>query len=83
MKCMLFIEKHAEALRKMPDAQRRNDKESAAVITIQGSGIRMTPVGEMVQHTDSKNRRGIHSWWEGFKELAEKLGGRTDLAAAC
>jgi 6-phosphofructokinase 1 len=59
---------------------RKASPESAAVITIEGSSINFTPVQQMVQHADMKNRRGKASWWEHLKDLAELMGGRTDLA---
>lgn len=76
-KCMTFLEEHAFSLRDRP---RRASRESAAMITIEGSSINLTPVQDVVKHADMKNRRGTHSWWEGFKELAEKLGGLSELS---
>jgi 6-phosphofructokinase 1 len=80
MKCMSFIETQAAALKAQPEKSRKATGDSAAVITIQGSSITMTPVQEIVKHADMKNRRGINPWWEGLKDLAEVLGGRKDLA---
>jgi 6-phosphofructokinase 1 len=60
---------------------RRAGRESAAVITIEGNAINFKPVRDMVKHADMKNRRGKESWWEGFKTLAEMLGGRLDLVS--
>lgn len=73
VKCMAFLEQHARS------HHRRATPESAAVITIQGTSIKLTPVSEMVKHADMKNRRGKHVWWEGMKQLTEMLGGRTEL----
>lgn len=60
---------------------RRAGRESAAVITIEGSAINFTPVRDMVKHADMKERRGKVSWWAGLKRLAEMLGGRLDLVS--
>lgn len=80
MKCMTFIESQASALKALPEKKRKASGDSAAVITIQGSSIALTPVQEVVKHADMKNRRGIDPWWEGLKDLAEVLGGRQELA---
>ena len=79
LKCMVFLEQHHEALRRQPEFQRKAPPESAAVITIQGTRVILTPVRDMAQHADMKNRRGKSSWWEGLKPLAEALGGKTPL----
>ncbi|EJD49031.1 6-phosphofructokinase [Auricularia subglabra TFB-10046 SS5] len=78
MKCMDFLEREALALRAQGD-KRKAPKASAAVICIEGSRIVMTPVHEMEEHADIKNRRNLNSWWEGCKDLVELLGGRTAL----
>jgi 6-phosphofructokinase 1 len=72
IKCMAFLEQHAKT-------SRLASPESAAVITIQGTSIKLTPVDEMVKHADMKNRRGKDVWWTGMKDLTETLGGRTEL----
>jgi len=80
MKCMAFLEEHAHPSTDGPSQSRRKSTpESAAVITIQGSHIRLTPVQEMVKHADMKNRRGVGVWWAGIKELTELMGGRPEL----
>lgn len=86
MKCMAFLEREALAMRSAPARQHNGSiahpsKSSAAVITVQGSSVVMVPVHEMQEHADMKNRRNLKSWWEGYKELAEMLGGRTALIA--
>ena len=80
MKCMAFIETQAAALYAQPEKRRKATGDSAAVITIQGSLINLTPVQEVLKHADMKNRRGIKTWWDGLKDLAEILGGRKELA---
>jgi len=80
MKCMGFLEEQSTQLKKMKDHSRKHIRHSAAVITIQGSSIVFAPVTEVVEHADMKNRRGIDAWWLGLKDLAETLGGKTDLA---
>lgn len=81
LKCMNFLEYHHEAIRKQPELKRKATEDSAAVITIQGSTVELTPVQQMVKHADMKNRRGNESWWEQYKGLAEALGGKTPLMA--
>ncbi|KAJ1307590.1 hypothetical protein OPQ81_001686 [Rhizoctonia solani] len=76
IKCMKFLEQHAQA------HSRRSPPETAAVITIQGTSIKLTPVHEMVQHADMKKRVGKNPWWAGLKQLTETLGGRTELLGA-
>lgn len=80
LKCMVFIEKHHEALLKQHPKVRHAGPETAAVITIQGSTIKWVPVQEMVKHADMANRRGKHVWWEGMKELVEALVGLPQLS---
>jgi len=79
MKCMAFIETQAAAIRAQPKDKRKPGRESASVITIQGSSIVFTPVQDVIQHADMKNRRGLNPWWGGLKDLAEVLGGRKAL----
>lgn len=79
LKCMTFLEKHHEAIRGQADHIRRAPDESAAVITIQSSRVEMTPVQEMIDHADMKNRRAKSNWWIQYKDLAESLGGKTPL----
>ncbi|KAA1467507.1 6-phosphofructokinase [Dentipellis sp. KUC8613] len=79
LKCMSFLEKHNEILRKHHQRSKVITGESAAVITIQGSSVKWVPVEEMVAHADMKNRRGTHTWWEGAKDLVEKLVARPQL----
>ncbi|KZO91558.1 6-phosphofructokinase [Calocera viscosa TUFC12733] len=81
MMCMEFLETHAHELLQHPPHRRRGTRDTAAVITIQGSGIKFVPVEDLVMHADMKKRRGKHTWWEGIKDLSELLGGRTDLVA--
>ncbi|CAE6465198.1 unnamed protein product [Rhizoctonia solani] len=76
IKCMKFLEQHAQS------HSRRSPPKSAAVITIQGTSIKLTPVHEMVQHADMKKRVGKNPWWAGIKQLTETLGGRTELLEA-
>jgi 6-phosphofructokinase 1 len=80
LKCMAFLEKHHESLSKQHPKVRQASPETAAVITIQGSGIKWVPVQEMVKHADMANRRGKHVWWEGIKELVEALVGLPQLS---
>ena len=79
LKCMSFLERHHEALRLQPELRRNAPRESSAVITIQSSKVLLTPVQDMVKYADMKNRRGINSWWEPIKTLAESMGGKTPL----
>ena len=86
LKCMAFLESHHEAIRSQSPTPndtyshtRKAKPDSAAVITIRGSKVEMTPVRQMVEHADMVNRRGVNTWWEGLKELAEALGGKTNL----
>ncbi|KDN45655.1 hypothetical protein RSAG8_04739, partial [Rhizoctonia solani AG-8 WAC10335] len=70
IKCMKFLEQHAHSY------SRRASPESAAVITVQGTTIKLTPVHEVVQHADMKKRIGKNPWWAGLKQLTETLGVR-------
>ncbi|CAG7849126.1 ATP-dependent 6-phosphofructokinase {ECO:0000255/HAMAP-Rule:MF_03184} Short=ATP-PFK {ECO:0000255/HAMAP-Rule:MF_03184}; Short=Phosphofructokinase {ECO:0000255/HAMAP-Rule:MF_03184}; {ECO:0000255/HAMAP-Rule:MF_03184}; AltName: Full=Phosphohexokinase {ECO:0000255/HAMAP-Rule:MF_03184} [Serendipita indica DSM 11827] len=80
LKCMAFIEEHAWALRDQPAKGRKPNPKSAAVITITGSSVNLTPVKEMVEHADMKNRRGVDPWWADYKQLAEILGSKNYFA---
>jgi 6-phosphofructokinase 1 len=79
MKCMAFIEQQAAAIKEDPHIAKVRGHESSTVITVQGSAIVFTQVQEMLKHADLKNRRGKTQWWQGFKDLAEALGGRTAM----
>lgn len=81
LKCMAFLERHHEELRAQPELKRKASEESAAVITIQRSRVEFTPVQEMVDHADMKNRRAKKSWWEDLKPMVTMLAGRTALNA--
>lgn len=90
-KCMAFLEEHARgrtsstppkhgrhgsaSVTQPHQTPRRASKETAAMITIQGTAIKFTSVQDVVQYADMQNRRALHSWWEPYKELAEQLGG--------
>lgn len=79
LKCMSFIERHAWDLQSLTHVERAKRDESAAVITIQGSGVLWAGVPEMVANADEKNRRGLNQWWVGIKETVEKLAGRPQI----
>jgi 6-phosphofructokinase 1 len=81
IKAMAFIEEHAWALRALPAKGRKPNKASAAVITITGSSLNFTPVTDVVEHADMKNRRGVNVWWAEYKELAEIMGSKKYFAA--
>lgn len=76
MKCMHFVEQHATSLKSAKDKSRKAIRESASVITIQGSSIIFAPVGDLVEAADMKNRRGKNVWWKDIKKLTEELGGK-------
>jgi 6-phosphofructokinase 1 len=81
LKCIAWIEKHAWDYKPIPIRKRTPIKATAAVIAIEGSSVRFTPVEEMVEHADMNNRRGSHTWWEGYKELAEVMGSKNYFAS--
>jgi 6-phosphofructokinase 1 len=76
LKCMAFLEQHHDKLSHLKFKNRHAPPESAAVITIQTSSVKMVPVQEMVQHADMVNRRGKVAWWTGAKDLEEQLVGK-------
>jgi 6-phosphofructokinase 1 len=76
LKCMAFMEEHHEALRHHPGKNVAMSKESAAVITIQGSAVKWVPVQDILSHADAKNRRGRETWWKGIPALVEMMVGR-------
>jgi 6-phosphofructokinase 1 len=77
LKCMAFIEEHAEILSKQPVHKTRcAGPESAAVITIQSSSIKWVPVKEMLHQADMVNRRGKSAWWNNVIPLVEELAGK-------
>jgi len=80
LKCMAFIEENAWAYRSQPPKGRKAKSSSAAVITITGSSINFTPVQELAEHADMKNRRGKTAWWAEYKKLAEILGSKDYFA---
>ncbi|RXW24270.1 hypothetical protein EST38_g1574 [Candolleomyces aberdarensis] len=78
LKCMAFLEQHHEKILKASNGHKSRiaPPESAAIIIIQTSSVKMVPVQEMVQHADMVNRRGKDSWWSGAKDLEEQLVGK-------
>ncbi|KAJ2922858.1 hypothetical protein H1R20_g14268, partial [Candolleomyces eurysporus] len=78
LKCMAFLEQHHEKILKASNGykSRNAPPESAAIIIIQTSSVKMVPVQEMVQHADMVNRRGKDPWWSGAKDLEEQLVGK-------
>ena len=81
LKCMAFLERHHEEIRAQPELKRKASEASAAVITIQRSLVEFTPVQEMVDHADMKNRRAKKSWWQDLIPIVSMLGGRKVLNA--
>lgn len=69
LKCMAFLEKHHEAIRRehTDPMRRRAPDESAAVITIQRARVELTPVQRMIEHADMKNRRSKDYMVEGHQ----------------
>jgi 6-phosphofructokinase 1 len=80
LKCMAFIEENAWAHRAQPEKGRKAKRSTAAVITITGSSINFTPVQELAEHADMKNRRGENVWWAEYKHLAEIMGSKDYFA---
>ena len=78
LKCMVFLEQHHNRLLAQggPHKPRHASEESAAVITIQTSSVKMVPVRDMVHHADMVNRRGKTAWWSNIKGLVEQLAGK-------
>lgn len=91
-KCIQFLESHHKPREAAPSTTgggtRRKAtlsgfpadayvRESAAVITIQGSRIVFAPVEDVLAQTDMKNRRGKTTWWKDIRELVELMGGRS------
>ncbi|CAL1716687.1 unnamed protein product [Somion occarium] len=79
LKCMAFIEHHHQLLLKQPGNLKKAPNESAAVITILGSGVKWVPVTEMVEHADTANRRGSEESWIGVVDLVEDLVARKPI----
>lgn len=79
LKCMAFIEQHHAQLLKQSGRIKQAPRESAAVITIQGSAIKWVPVQDMVEHADMQNRRGKHAWWDVHYDLVETLVARPQI----
>ena len=78
LRCMAFLEQYHESLHSshQPHQATAAGPQTAAVITIQGGGVKWVPVQEMVQHADMVNRRGKENWWAGIKDLVEQLSGK-------
>ncbi|TFK28096.1 6-phosphofructokinase [Coprinopsis marcescibilis] len=78
LKCMVFLEQHHNRLLAQggPHKPRHATGESAAVITVQTSSVKMVPVQDMVSHADMVNRRGKNAWWYDIKGLVEQLAGK-------
>ncbi|KAF8638283.1 hypothetical protein AX17_002303 [Amanita inopinata Kibby_2008] len=83
MKCMAFMEKHHELMQKQqyPHKPRHVSPQSAGVITIQSSCVKWVPVGEVLEHADSENRRSTQVWWSGIRDLVESFAGRSQFVA--
>ncbi len=80
LKCMSFIEEKAWAYKAAPEKSRKSKSSNAAVITITGSSINFTPVKELEEHADMKNRRGEDVWWKDYKHLTEIMGSKDYFA---
>lgn len=80
MKCMNFLEEHSARIKavgpKEKDKLRKTLKGTAAVIAVQGSSVVFAPAQDVLEHADTKNRRGENPWWLHLKDLAETLGGK-------
>ena len=79
LRCMQFLEQHATPHAQTYRGKKKYSTESAAMIAIVSSKIKMATMEEVGRHTDMKKRRGKDEWWTGIKGLAETMGGRTGL----
>ena len=79
LKCMSFIEQHHQQLLKQSGNLKKASGESAAVVTIQGSGVTFVPATEMQEHADPSNRRGTHEGWTKVVDLVEDLVARKQI----
>ncbi|EIN09685.1 6-phosphofructokinase [Punctularia strigosozonata HHB-11173 SS5] len=79
LRAMRFLEEHHETLRGVPFKARQAAPESAAVIVVQGTGVRWVTVEEMTEHADMKKRRGKTSWWSSYKDLVDMLVARKQI----
>lgn len=80
VRCVRFIEEHAippldeaHANGSLPPAALCGSVKSAAVIGIRGSEIVFTPVRQLLDETDMKNRKSTKSWWLSMKGLVDLL----------
>jgi 6-phosphofructokinase 1 len=80
VKCIQFIEDHAfPALNKAYEenlprpVSTTTDAASSAVIGIVGSNVLFTPVRQLLNEADMKNRRGKNAWWMPWKGLVHLL----------
>lgn len=79
LKCMSFMEHHHQHLLKQPGNLKKANVDSAAVITIQGSGVIFVPATEMQEHADTANRRGTQEGWAKVADLVEDLVARKQI----
>lgn len=79
LKCMSFMEHHHQLLLKQPGNLKKANVDSAAVITIQGSGVIFVPATEMQEHADTANRRGTQEGWAKVADLVEDLVARKQI----
>lgn len=81
LKCMARLEQQHIELSRQSVRSRIAPRDTAAVITIQGSGVKWVPVHEMLEHADMVNRRGKTQWWDNYPTLVEELVARPQLLA--
>ena len=79
LRCMQFLEQHAVPQAQSYRGKKQYSTESAAMIAIVSSKVKMATMDEVAKSTDMKLRRGKYEWWAGIKGLAETMGGRTGL----
>ena len=79
LKCMAFIEKQSDLIAVLAPKARISHGQSAAIIAIQGTRVKLVPVKEMIEQADMKNRRGKTAWWDEYKTLVEELAARPQL----
>ncbi|CAG8758684.1 8467_t:CDS:2, partial [Racocetra persica] len=74
VECVSFLEKHAKSSESSDNPRvYTKDKQSAAVIGINGAQVVCTPVTDLLSDTEFEFRKGKKSWWINVKPLVELL----------
>jgi 6-phosphofructokinase 1 len=76
IKCMEYL----ETFKGRPEAELKADDRSVSVIGIKGAKVVFSPMKQVEdEETDWKNRRPKNVFWDGLRDVVDKLSGRPEV----